>query len=157
MHKYIIIALVATFGWAVTPAKAVNPYSDCGIGAAIFSNNSALAASSNAIWDVGSTAITSATMSPETCSGNQADTAKFILETIEQLESDIALGKGEHIDALASLMQCDANVNLAGMVATDYSVFVSDADYQSTSNLDKASALYDSLKASNFESCKTQL
>lgn len=157
MQKYILVAVMAIVGLGSTSAKAANPYSDCGIGAAIFSKNSAAAAISNVIWDLGSTAVTSATLSPETCSGEKVDTAKFILESIDNLESDVALGKGEHVDALASLMQCDGGTNLADMTSTNYSSFVSSEEYQSASNVTKASAFYDVLKASDTKSCKTIL
>lgn len=157
MKKYLILALVAMFGFAVAPAKAANPYSDCGIGAAIFPDNGAAATISNVIWDVGTTAITSATLSPDTCTAGSADTAKFILETIDSLESEIAMGKGEHVDALAGLMQCEANADVAAIAADGYSNFIASDDYQSATKLDKASALYGTLKASNIEACKTSL
>ena len=157
MNKYILVAVIAITSLGVMPANAVNPYRQCGIGAAIFPDNGTAAAISNVIWDLGSTAITSATLTPETCSGEAVDTAKFILETIDNLESDIALGEGEHVDALASLMQCDGSANLAEMTSTNYASFVSSEEYQSASNVTKASAFYDSLKASDTKSCKVIL
>lgn len=157
MKKYLALALVAMFGFATAPAKAANPYSDCGIGAAIFPDNGAAATISNVIWDVGTTAVTSATLSPDTCSSGSADTAKFILETIDNLESNIAMGEGAHIDALAGLMQCDASVNVASIAADGYASFVAGDDYASASKMDKASAFYSSLKAANIEACKTSL
>ena len=157
MKKYLTLAALAMFALSITPAKAANPYSDCGIGAAIFPDNGAAATISNVIWDVGSTAITSATLSPDTCSAGSADTAKFILETIDNLESDIAMGKGEHVDALAGLMQCDASIDVANVAAEGYSAFVASDEYQSASQMDKASAMYNTLKASNIEACKTSL
>ena len=93
MNKYMILAFLAILSVGTMPAKAANPYSECGIGAAIFPKNGAAAAISNVIWDLGSTAVTSATLSPDTCSAETVDTAKFILETIDNLESDVAIGE----------------------------------------------------------------
>lgn len=157
MKKYIILAIVAMVTFATNPAKAANPYSDCGIGAALFPEIPAAAVISNVIWDAGTTAVTSATMSPETCTVGSVDTAQFILETIDNLETDIARGKGEHVDALASLMQCENNVGIAAIAADGYTSFIADDDYQSATKLDKASALYNTLKASKIEACKTSL
>jgi hypothetical protein len=157
MKSKMIFAILALFTIVATPAKAVNPYGDCGIGAAIFPDNDGLAASSNVIWDLGSTALTSATLSPETCTSGSVDTAKFILETIDNLESDIAVGNGDHIEALAGLMQCEPSVDVAKIVADDYSNFVASEAYQSASKMDKASAFYNTLKASNIQACKTIL
>ena len=43
------------------PGSGPNPYTDCGIGAALFPNTHWAAATSNVIFDLGITAITSAT------------------------------------------------------------------------------------------------
>jgi hypothetical protein len=157
MKNYIILAIVAMFTFAANPAKAANPYSDCGIGAALFPDSPAAAVISNVIWDAGTTAVTSATMSPGTCTSGSADTAQFILETIDNLESDVAMGKGDHVDALAGLMQCDASVNVAAIAADGYSAFVASDDYASATKMKKASAFYDALKASGIKACKTSL
>jgi len=78
-----------------------NPFRDCGIGAAIFPNHHVAAATSNIIWDLGTTAVTSATLSPETCSNVHAKTAKFIIDNYENLIEDIAKGEGEHLVAMS--------------------------------------------------------
>ncbi len=157
MHRTILFAVILLVGLGSMPAKAVNPYRDCGIGAALFPTNGTAAAISNAIWDLGSTAITSATLSPETCSSETVDTAKFILETIDNLESDVARGEGEHVEALASLMQCDGTTNLADVTSSGYASFVSSEEYQSASKMNKALAFYGILKASDTRYCKTVL
>jgi len=157
MKKYIVLSFLAIAGFAVAPASAANPYSDCGIGAAIFPDNGGAATISNVIWDAGTTAVTSATLSPNTCSSGSADTAKFILEAIDNLESDVALGRGEHLDALASLMQCDGTTAVSAAAADGYSAYVVSQDYLSASKMDKASAFYDTLKSSEIHACKTSL
>ena len=51
---------------------AANPYTDCGIGAALFPNTNWAAVTSNATWDAGTTAVISATASEDTCSGGES-------------------------------------------------------------------------------------
>src|SRR5688572_5993856 len=42
------------------PGAGPNPFSDCGIGAALFPKTGWAAVTSNVIWDIGTTALTSA-------------------------------------------------------------------------------------------------
>lgn len=84
-----------------------NPFSDCGIGAALFDNDAA-AAISNIIWDVGTTAVVSATASPETCNGNEADAAAFIYESYDELLVESAHGQGAHLSTLMDILEVDA-------------------------------------------------
>lgn len=83
-----------------------NPYRDCGIGAALFPNTTWAAVTSNAIWDVGTTAITSATASPETCSGASAKVAQFVANTYVAVVDETARGQGEHLTAVLGLYGC---------------------------------------------------
>lgn len=83
-----------------------NAWVDCGIGAMIFpsENLEVAAAVSNIIWDLGTTAVTSALSSPESCSGlDNVEMAMFIQSTYASLESDLAKGEGENLDALVEL------------------------------------------------------
>ena len=82
-----------------------NPFTDCGIGATF--DNETGASSSNAIWDLGSTAITSAVSSPQMCRDRKAESAKLILETLPELEKNVALGEGKYLLALTEVMGCD--------------------------------------------------
>lgn len=96
-------------------AKAdINPWQHCGIGAMIFDNNGAAAAISNLIWDLGTTAITSATVSEESCKGQRIATALFINENYEQIETDLAIGEGQHLNAMLDML---APVNRAEVIA----------------------------------------
>lgn len=118
-----------------------NPFSDCGIGAALFKNDVA-ATISNVIWDIGTTAVTSATASPETCNGKEADAAAFIMESYDNLLEDSAHGEGQHFAALMDILsveqaQQDTVMNnlrkdLSGSAAID----------QNASKAEKAEALY---------------
>lgn len=80
-----------------------SPYTDCGIGAALFENDTG-AAISNVIWDLGTTALTSATASPETCKGFNPDVAAFIEKSYDRLVEETAQGQGDHLDTLLSIV-----------------------------------------------------
>jgi hypothetical protein len=88
------------------PGSGPNPFSDCGIGAALFSETKWAAVTSNVIWDVGTTAVTSATASPETCNGKQVVAAMFINDTYENLAEETARGRGEHLTSLLNILEC---------------------------------------------------
>lgn len=83
-----------------------NPYRDCGVGAALFPESHVWATLSNLTWDLGSTAITSATMSPETCSNSNVKTAKFIIDNYDNLIEEAAKGEGEHLAAVLDIQGC---------------------------------------------------
>lgn len=102
-----VISLIYTsgsFAQSGVAGSGPNPFSDCGIGAALFKNKVA-ATLSNVIWDVGTTAVTSATASPETCNGKQAEAAAFIFESYEDLVVESAHGEGEHFTALMNILE----------------------------------------------------
>jgi len=125
-----------------------SPYTECGIGAAIFKDTAWAAASSNVIWDLGLTAITSALSSPETCSEKKVKTARLILETLPQLEKDIAAGSGVYLTALSETMDCQAAVQsqLNSGLRALYADVVSDSSYGSKTEIERAGNLYSSVK-----------
>ena len=127
-----------------SPGAGPNPYSDCGIGAALFPNIKPLAVISNIIWDVGTTAITSATVSPETCSGKKVEAAAFILESYDSLAEETARGNGDHIVALLNIMEvagADRPAVVASIRKQMASAVVSDT-YLTADKLTKASIYY---------------
>jgi hypothetical protein len=95
------------------PAKArVNPWLDCGIGALIFGGikgdiGKVAAAISNITWDLGTTATSSATLSPSTCRGADATAAIYIQQNLKVVQDDVARGSGEHLAAVWSIYGCD--------------------------------------------------
>lgn len=107
MKKLTLIAatLVAVSSTpAVSADEYFNPWQRCGIGAAIFTDNGVAAAISNVIWDLGTTAVTSATSSRSTCMGKEPETAVYIQENYEQIERDLVVGEGAHVAAMFELM-----------------------------------------------------
>ena len=108
MIATVLASSVSGFAMAKEAGSGPNPYSDCGIGAALFTENKTLAVTSNVIWDIGSTAVTSATASAETCNGKTVAVATFILESFDSLAEDTARGEGEYLTALLDLMEVSA-------------------------------------------------
>ncbi|WP_333608907.1 DUF3015 family protein [Arsukibacterium sp.] len=103
----VSLSVSAAANASKAPGSGPNPFSDCGIGAALFPEHKVLAVSSNIIWDIGTTAVTSATASPETCSGKNVDAAAFILNSYDSLVEDTARGEGEHLTALLSILDVE--------------------------------------------------
>ncbi|MDZ7924419.1 MAG: DUF3015 family protein [Marinagarivorans sp.] len=124
-----------------------NPFSDCGIGAALFPNTPAGAVISNIIWDVGTTAVTSATASPETCSGKNVKAAAFIYETYDSLVEDTARGEGDHLSTLLEILDLEGSQkdSVAASIRAELATLVSADDYAKKSQLEKANDLYNIL------------
>ncbi|HIF17901.1 MAG TPA: DUF3015 domain-containing protein [Cycloclasticus sp.] len=121
-----------------------NPFRDCGIGAALFPNHHAAAVISNVIWDVGTTAVTSATMSPETCSNAHVKTAKFILDNYDNLIEDVAKGGGEHLVAVLDMEGCSSSkqADAVTMIRGNIGSKVSSVEYSQKTKTDKAADYY---------------
>lgn len=126
-----------------------NPFSDCGIGAALFKTNKVLAVTSNVIWDVGTTAVTSATASPETCSGKNVTAARFILDSYDSLAEETARGTGEHLAALMNIMDVEqsSQAQVIANLRKDMAANVTKADYVAANKVDKSSQFYSSFVA----------
>lgn len=94
------------------PERVINPFSDCGLGAAIVSDPQYawLAATTNVTWDLGTTAVISAVSSPNTCNGGRAKTAQLITKTYASLEAETAVGEGKYLEAMADVMVCNSQV-----------------------------------------------
>lgn len=127
-----------------TAGSGPNPFVDCGIGAALFPNTHWAAVSSNVIWDIGTTAVISATASPETCNGKNVKAAAFILDTYETLAEETARGEGEHLISLMNIMEVEEAKRMAmvSKVRSGMAVTVSGEDYDNMNRLDKAKSYY---------------
>ena len=138
-----------------TPGSGPNPYADCGIGASLFTETKWAAVTSNVIWDVGTTAITSATSSPQTCSGKKIVAAMFINDTYDKLTEETAAGKGEHLATVLNIFGCDgAHQSVAAQqVRAAMGQSVAAPDYVDQSHLDKASNYYSIVEHAVIASC----
>jgi len=126
------------------PGSGPNPFSDCGIGAALFKDTKWAAVSSNIIWDIGTTAVISATASPETCSGANVVTAKFIIDNYDNIVEELAEGEGNHLASMYSVLGCveTAQATITSAIRSDMASSVSTSDYQEKSLVSKSSHLY---------------
>ncbi|CAB0150893.1 hypothetical protein PSI9734_01332 [Pseudidiomarina piscicola] len=122
----------------------VNPWQQCGIGAMIFPEHGLAAAISNIIWDLGTTAVTSATVSKETCEGAGTFTAVFVTESYVQIEEQLAVGEGEHLNAMLQLMGCNAAQRPSAIqkLRADYAENMATDAFATQDQAQKAEALY---------------
>ncbi|SEQ53787.1 Protein of unknown function [Amphritea atlantica] len=142
------ISTTAPFATAAGQAgTGPSPYTDCGIGAALFKDTHWAAVSSNIIWDLGTTAVTSATMSPETCNAKKMEAAQFILDSYESLVEETAKGQGENISAMLDIFGCQESqqASVIMSVRSDMAKLVSTESYTQESNVTKATAYYNSV------------
>lgn len=139
-----------------TPGSGPNPFSDCGIGAALFSETKWAAVSSNVIWDIGTTAVTSATASPETCTGAKVVAAKFIIDNYDNLVEEIAEGSGTYLTSMYNVLGCSA-INQVGMtqdIRNGMSESLLEANYQDKNLAEKSLDLYNAMNNSaTLSSC----
>jgi len=147
------IKLLAFFGVAVAvllqaPVASAREfgdiYTDCGLGALIAPHTPVVAAVTNVTWDLGTTAILSNYSSPDTCQGGKAKTASLIFEAYPSVEHDIAVGRGDHLDALLTLANCGTSdtSQVVADLRNGFAVLVAQPDYSSESRYQKAEGLY---------------
>ncbi|CUS47980.1 MAG: protein of unknown function DUF3015 [Idiomarinaceae bacterium HL-53] len=132
---------------AVAQGTQVNPWQHCGIGAMVFPDNGVAAAISNIIWDLGTTAVTSATVSPEQCGTTLMNVALLIDSSYDQLAIETAQGSGEHLNAALNLVGCAPTEEVVGTLRADLAEVASAANYAEMSHQDKAYSYYSSLDA----------
>lgn len=132
-----------------------NPYVDCGIGAALFPDTHWAAVTSNVIWDAGTTALTSATMSPQTCSGKKVAAALFIRDSYEQLAEETAQGQGEHLATVLGMMECSGTQQQAAAAITRENMgqVVRQADFATLPRIEKAARFYNAVQSAAAQSC----
>lgn len=144
----MILAAAMAFGSVAQAQESTgtgpNPYRDCGIGAALFPTVHWAAVSSNVIWDIGTTALTSATASPQTCQGQYVAAAAFILETFDSLTEEAAKGSGEHIATLLNILNVNENERAAVLtsVRRDMASLVPQNSFDAMSKTEKAETFY---------------
>jgi hypothetical protein len=153
MKKLILLAALAALpvmshAESKTQGSGPSPYVECGIGAALFPETHWAAVTSNVIWDLGSTAITSALSSPETCNGKKVKTATLILETLDGMEKDLAVGGGQYTTALADTVGIpDAErATFLAQLREDYARVLALPGYADASKPQRATDLYASVK-----------
>ncbi len=121
-----------------------SPYVDCGIGAALFKDTAWAAVTSNIIWDAGTTAVISATASPETCNAKAVEVTKFINHSYDNLIEETAQGSGNYLNAMLDIYSCDENSRskITADVRVQVAKKVSDAGYLSENRKQKVTSYY---------------
>lgn len=141
--------LLTTLAFATLSLSAnagPNPFSDCGIGAALFPETQWAAVTSNVTWDSGTTAVTSATASPDTCSAKRNKTALYIRDSYEQIVEESAKGDKKHLSVALNLFECQSNHNVAASKVRDaIGQAVSENGYASKKHLDKSADLFNAI------------
>lgn len=142
-----LLVLGSSTAVANTHSSDINPWQHCGIGASIFDDNTTAAAISNVIWDSGTTAVTSATISPDTCNSKEVKVAQFIDATYDQLAMETAMGEGEHLAAALGLMNCGVNAQqgVVSQLRTDLQATTAATGYAEQAHEVKAFEFYSSL------------
>ena len=146
MKKLFLALSVTALASSPVLAEEPNPWTQCGIGAAIFKDSEVGAAVSNVIWDLGTTAVSSYATSPGTCSGSKMNVAaaEFIQNSHAVLEEDMSKGHGQHLSSLMDLMGVEASNQdaVASTIKADFSKVVASKAYQSLDDQAKAQAIY---------------
>jgi hypothetical protein len=128
-------------------AGGKNAWTQCGIGAMIFTKTGWAAASSNIIWDWGTTATTSSSSSPSQCAGSGNKMGVLIYENYANVEEETAAGEGEHLNAMMQLLNCDSSIqaDLIKDVRADFLKDVQDSSYNKKTTLEKTESLYNNV------------
>ena len=115
-------------------------YQQCGIGGLIAGHTSPFLASiTNITWDWGTTATSSDSASPHMCIQPNVRAALFIKESMNDLEVDLTLGRGEHLAALTTIMGCNT---AAQNLRTEYAVYTKSVAYGNATNAAKSEQLF---------------
>ena len=130
-----------------------NPWTDCGIGGAIGSliekqpAANVIASVSNILWDLGTTATTSAVSTPDLCANKETAAAKFINDTHPSLEVETARGQGENLAALMNILEISAEqqASFSSALRSEYSSIVASPAYLTLSKTEKAQAYYNTM------------
>ena len=119
-------------------------YTDCGLGGLIAQKTPWLAVTTNIVWDLGTTATSSDLSTPESCKGGKPAAAALIYQAYPVLERELAQGRGEHLDALLAIADCDegARAQVVSALRTDFGSLVNAAIYPQQSRLEQADGLY---------------
>lgn len=149
MKKILFIALSLLTLFTSTAEASGNPWSDCGIGAAIFTKSPTAAAISNIIWDLGTTAVSSNTITPATCANKSASAAMFIGVTYANLEVETVRGQGQHLKTLLNIYACQpaAQSQIIQTVRHDFAQSIRSSIYAEQTNEQKAESYYNLVQA----------
>ena len=151
--KALAAAAMAVVLMSVAPTASAGRdfgsiYTDCGLGGLMAQHSAGWAVSTNITWDLGTTAITSEMSSPDSCHGGKAVTAMIIYEAFPSIETELAQGRGEHLDALFTLAGRDQvdHARLIAALRAEFAKQVAASDYSTKTRYEKSEALYDAFQ-----------
>lgn len=136
-------------------------YTECGLGGMIGSSindestSKVMAIITNVTWDLGTTAISSNITSPASCAGGKAKTAAFIYQNYPQLETDLAMGEGQHLTSLLNVAGCSASAqaDVVSGLRADLATSASQDSYASKTRFEKSEVLHGQLTQRMATSC----
>jgi hypothetical protein len=150
MKKMLLAAAagMALVSGGVEAREFADIYTQCGLGAMIAPNNDAVAVITNVTWDLGTTAISSNASSADTCKGGQKKVASLLLQSLPQVEKDLAMGSGQYADALVASAGCSASSReqVIAAVREDLVGLAAQPSYAGMSRVEKSAALYDAVQ-----------
>lgn len=142
-------------------AQEVNPWQDCGIGAMVFPDNGVASAISNVIWDLGTTAVSTALSSPDQCQGAAVQVAAFVNLGYDHISRETVVGEGEYLQTLMDGINCDPAIRpaLLADVRDRFAAQLQDADFSTKEDSGKAEeyflSLRDVVQANYADSCES--
>jgi len=136
--KLSVVALALVAFTSAQARSLADIYQECGIGAMLFPHSRTMAAISNVIWDLGTTATSTNISSPESCAGKSAKVAAFIGNSYDKLESEIATGKGNYIKTLSKI-----SGKSVSELRSSFKKVVASKDFASMKKIQKAQKLFD--------------
>ena len=164
---HVIAAAACATSFSATAASAqgmgdsdVNPWQECGIGAMVFPENGVASAISNVIWDLGTTAVTSAISSPDQCKGASVQVAAFVSLGYDHISRETVVGDGEFLQTLMNGINCDPSVQNAVVadMRDEYSAQLQDTSFADKDHDSKAEAYFlglrDVVRTNYSDSCE---
>ncbi len=146
---YLILTVSITFHSLSAHARSSNKniFRDCGIGALIFPKTGWAAVTSNIIWDLGTTASTTTTSSPDQCAGRDYSAAEFIYHNYAKIEEETAAGQGENIATVLNILGCkrSRHNNIIKSIRSSFSKSIKSDSYLKKDQLEKAEYYYNDL------------
>ena len=119
-------------------------YQECGLGAVLSPNDPTIAVITNVTYDLGTTAISSNSSSPDSCHGGRGRIASLINKAYELLEADLASGNGKYLNTLTAMTVRDsqAQQQFKDALRKDFAKVVSAPGYTSKARFEKEQMLY---------------
>lgn len=129
-------------------SDSLNLFAQCGIGGMLFPTAPTAAIISNIIWDLGTTATTTAASSPDACAGEDIAMAEFVSETYAELTEETVRGAGDHLSAAINMAGC-ANQQQATIstLRASFAEQLSNQGYSEQNHQEKAQNYFNALTA----------